>query len=108
MISPTTFHHQLINSVVNHLTINNDHDDAMAFLIRSELLRRTRECMEDQPQMGTSKGEKALAVTALIFFNGDVKACAEQIEKATNEDPDFFYDIELGNHGRTTILAIDL
>lgn len=101
MISEVTFHKQLINSFVNHVA-ENPFEETM---LRSELLRRTREIVNP---IGRSRGSSTEQASVYIFFDGDRRRYLDFLKAATNTDENAFYRINIGTHGRTTLLDLKL
>lgn len=91
------FHRQLVASVVHNLASTSYE----AFMVRSELIRRTREFVGN---MGPDGPQYARASTE-IFFNGDRKAYEEHLATAV-PNLNHIYAIELFGGGLTTIKAI--
>lgn len=92
------FHRQLVASFVRHLAITPYEE----FMVRSELIRRTREFIGN---MGPAGPQYARATTA-IFFNGDRAAYEDHLVEA-EDSPSHIYEIELFGGGLTTIKAIE-
>jgi hypothetical protein len=97
MTKQEIFHRQLVASVVHNLAST----PYEAFMVRSELIRRTREFVGN---MGPDGPQYARASTT-IFFNGDSKAYEEHLETAA-PNQNHIYALELFGGGLTTIKAI--
>ena len=97
MTKEEIFHRQLVGSLVKHLA-STPYEE---FMVRSELIRRTREFIGN---MGPDGPQFARAST-IIFFNGDRKAYEEHLETAA-PNQNHIYVIELFGGGLTTIKAI--
>lgn len=97
MSKEEVFHRQLVASVVHNLAST----PYEGFMVRSELIRRTREFVGN---MGPDAPQYARA-TIVIFFNGDRKAYEEHLEMAP-PNQDHIYALELFGGGVTTIKAI--
>lgn len=91
------FHRQLVASVVHHIA-STPYEE---FMVRSELIRRTREFVGN---MGPDGPQYARATTT-IFFGGDKRAYEEHLETAA-PNQNHLYVIELFGGGLTTIKAI--
>lgn len=98
MITAEIFHRQLINSYVAHVAKT----EFEQFMVRSELLNRTRAIAGVRTYDRTTDASDASIV---IFFNGDRRAYEEQW-KAANLAPDAIYQIRTAGLGSTTILEI--
>ena len=99
MTKEEMFHRQLVNSYVQSVAKT----EFEAFMVRSELIRRTREFVGN---MGPDGPQFARASTA-IFFNRDAKAYGDNLAGAS-DDPEQLYDLVTLPLGNTTITAISL
>lgn len=99
MTKQEIFHRQLINSFVKHVATTPTEE----FLVRSELIRRTREFLKGM--MAWSNYENA---SSAIFFNGDKQAYNEHLEMALIEQPAYVYEIETFPYGDTTLKSVSL
>lgn len=99
MTKQEIFHRQLINSFVKHVATTPTEE----FLVRSELIRRTREFLTGM--MEWDNYEKA---SSSIFFNGDLRAYHEHLEMALIEQPAYVYEIETFPYGDTTLKSVSL
>ena len=99
MTKQEIFHRQLINSYVKHVATTPTEE----FLVRSELIRRTREFLKGM--MAWDNYEKA---SSSIFFNGDLRAYNEHLEMALIEEPMYVYEIETFPYGDTTLKSVSL
>lgn len=97
MTKEEIFHRQLVASTVQHLS-STPYEE---FMVRSELIRRTREFIGD---MGPDGPQFARASTA-IFFNGDRQAYQDHLATAA-PNQNHIYVLELFGGGLTTIKAI--
>ena len=99
MTKQEIFHRQLINSYVKHVATTPTEE----FLVRSELIRRTREFLTGM--MEWDNYEKA---SSSIFFNGDLRAYHEHLEMALIEQPAYVYEIETFPYGDTTLKSVSI
>ncbi len=99
MTKQEIFHRQLINSFVKHVATTPTEE----FLVRSELIRRTREFLTGM--MAWDNYEKA---SSSIFFNGDLRAYHEHLEMALIEEPAYVYEIETYPYGDTTLKSVSI
>lgn len=99
MTKQEIFHRQLINSYVKHVATTPTEE----FLVRSELIRRTREFLTGM--MEWDNYEKA---SSSIFFNGDLRAYHEHLEMALIEQPAYVYEIETYPYGDTTLKSVSI
>ena len=99
MTDQEIFHRQLIASYVAHVA-KTPYEE---FMVRSELLRRTRELMTLCPLV-----DPYAKASTVIFFNGDRRAYEDNLEGAVTENPDHVYTIETFPLGVTTLKAISL
>ncbi|EBX1873651.1 hypothetical protein DRD23_09165 [Salmonella enterica subsp. enterica serovar Enteritidis] len=99
MTKQEIFHRQLINSYVKHVATTPTEE----FLVRSELIRRTREFLTGM--MEWDNYEKA---SSSIFFNGDLRAYHEHLEMALIEEPAYVYEIETYPYGDTTLKSVSI
>ena len=99
MTKQEIFHRQLINSYVKHVATAPTEE----FLVRSELIRRTREFLTGM--MEWDNYEKA---SSSIFFNGDLRAYHEHLEMALIEEPAYVYEIETFPYGDTTLKSVSI
>jgi hypothetical protein len=100
MTKQEIFHRQLINSYVKHVATTPTEE----FLVRSELIRRTREFTGN---MGPDGPQYARASTA-IFFRGDKTAYEEHLIMALIEEPAYVYEIETFPYGDTTLKSVSI
>jgi len=100
MSKEEVFHRQLINSYIRYAA-NSLFEE---FVVRSELISRTREFVGN---MGPAGPQYARATTA-IFFNGDKQAYEENLASVTILADNHSYRIQAVQYGSTTIKAIDL
>ncbi len=99
MTKQEIFHRQLINSFVKHVATTPTEE----FLVRSELIRRTREFLN-----GMMEGVNYENASSAIFFNGDKRAYNEHLEMALIEQPAYVYEIETFPYGDTTLKSVSL
>ena len=100
MTDQEIFHRQLINSYVAHVATT----PTEQFLVRSELIRRTREFIGG---MGPDAEQYARA-SAAIFFHGDKQAYRDHLEMAATEAPAHVYTIETFPYGDTTLKSVSI
>lgn len=93
------FHRQLIDSYVKHVATTPTEE----FLVRSELLSRTREFLK-----GMLRWESYAEATTSIFFNGDRQAYEEHLMMALVEQPAYVYEIETFPYGSTVLKSVSL
>ncbi len=97
MTKQEIFHRQLVNSFVKHVA----NSEFEAFMVRSELINRTRKFIGN---MGPD-GLHCARASTVIFFKGDSKAYEEHLDVAA-PNPNHIYEIETFGDGTTTIKAI--
>lgn len=99
MTKQEIFHRQLINSYVKHVATTPTEE----FLVRSELIRRTREFLTGMMEWVNYEN-----ASSAIFFNGDLRAYHEHLEMALIEQPAYVYEIETFPYGDTTLKSVSL
>ena len=92
------FHRQLINSYVTSVAVGRFEE----FMVRSELLRRTREFING-PHTPTAIAK----ATATLFFGGDSEVYNRMLDMSHRYDPINIYPIETFLICDTTIKSVD-
>lgn len=92
------FHRQLINSYVTSVAVGRFEE----FMVRSELLRRTREFID-----GLHTPPEIAKATITLFFGGDYETYSRMLDMSREYDPKHIYPIETFMLGDTTIKSVD-
>lgn len=100
MTKQEIFHRQLINSYVSYAAVGRFEE----FMVRSELIHRTRELMGN----GEWGPQEYARTTAAIFFSGDHQAYEEILEKAVDYPPRHVFEIKTHMLGDTTLKSVVL